>query len=218
MPCHIQINNLALAYRWKAFQKIIFKDLNLCIPTGAFVTLVGGNGCGKSSLVKLIMGLVTPQAGDISINGELVKPGYPDAVKQHRIAYLSQQIEELFFSETVAEELGYYGTTPADTEVEQILQILGLDTFLDRHVESLSGGERQSLALAQFIMQSAPLLILDEPSSYLDLGKAAILKSFLEKSHQSGKTILHVTQFDSEVKWGTHVIDLSQSTVRLKRL
>lgn len=218
MPCHIQVNNLALSYRWKEFKKHIFTDLNLCIPTGVFVTLVGGNGSGKSSLVKLIMGLATPQIGEVLINDELVRPGYPDAVKQNRVAYLSQQIEDLFFSETVAEELKYQGTTLTDPVIRQIIQTLGLDTFLDRHVESLSGGERQSLALAQFMIQDAPLLILDEPSSYLDQKKAATLKSFLDKSHGTGKTILHVTQFESEIKWGTHVIDLDEPKVRLASL
>ncbi|MBT5314421.1 MAG: ABC transporter ATP-binding protein [Candidatus Marinimicrobia bacterium] len=218
MTCHIQVNNLALSYRWKEFKKYIFADLNLCIPTGVFVTLVGGNGSGKSSLVKLIMGLATPQIGEVLINDESVRPGYPDAVRQNRIAYLSQQIEDLFFSETVAEELNYHRTALADLATRQIIESLGLETFLDRRVESLSGGERQSLALAQFMMQDAPLLILDEPSSYLDQGKATILKSFLEESHKKGKTILHVTQFDSEIKWGTHVIDLDEPKVKLASL
>ncbi|MCF7826694.1 MAG: energy-coupling factor ABC transporter ATP-binding protein [Candidatus Marinimicrobia bacterium] len=218
MTCHIRVNNLALTYRWKNFQKPIFLNLNLCIPSGAFVTLIGKNGCGKSSLVKLILGLAEPQAGEILINEELVLPGYPDAIRQHRIAYLSQQIEDLFFSETLAEELSYQGTTGADAGISDALETLGLADLTDRSVESLSGGERQSLALAQFMMSAAPLLILDEPSSYLDQEKAAILRNFLEQTHHSGKTILHVTQFASEVRWGTHVLDLDKSQIRLTSL
>jgi len=218
MTCHIRVNHLALTYGWKNFQKHIFKDLNLCIPDGAFVTLIGENGCGKSSLVKLILGLVAPQTGEILIHDELVLPGYPNAIRQHRIAYLSQQIEELFFSETLAEELSYQGTTMADIGIGDSLETLGLDNLMDRSVESLSGGERQSLALAQFMMCTAPLLILDEPSSYLDQEKAAILRRFLDKAHDSGKTILHVTQFLSEVRWGTHVLDLDKSKIGLTRL
>ncbi|NQV43131.1 MAG: ABC transporter ATP-binding protein [Candidatus Marinimicrobia bacterium] len=208
MQCHIQIKNLALTYRWKSFQKTIFEDLNLCIPSGAFVTIFGSNGSGKSSLVKLILGLETPQSGMIHISDEKVNFGYPKALKYNRISYLSQQIEDFFFSETVAEELLYQGNQLSDPEFREIIQTLGLEMLMDRHVESLSGGERQSLALAQFMTQNTPLLILDEPSSYLDQGKAALLKTFLEKAHQSGKTILHVTQFTSELSWGTHVIDL----------
>ncbi|MBC8190979.1 MAG: ABC transporter ATP-binding protein [Candidatus Marinimicrobia bacterium] len=218
MKCHIKVNNLALTYRWKSFQKPIFKDLNLCIPAGAFVTLFGSNGSGKSSLVKLILGLETPQSGVILINDERVRFGYPDGLKQNQISYLSQQIEDLFFSETVAEELQYQGDRRADPQFQDIIQSLGLETLMDRSVESLSGGEMQSLALAQFMTQDAPLLILDEPSSYLDRGKAALLKAFLVKTHLSGKTILHVTQFSSELEWGTHAIDLDKTNVDLVAL
>jgi len=73
MACHIKLDNLALTYRWKAFQKNIFQDLNLCIPHGAFVTIKGGNGSGKSSLIRLILGLAAPDAGEITINGDLVR-------------------------------------------------------------------------------------------------------------------------------------------------
>ncbi len=215
MRCHIQVKNLALTYRWKSFQKTIFEGLNLCIPPGVFVTLIGSNGSGKSSLIKLILGLETPQSGEIMINDERVRFGYPEALRKNQIAYLSQQIEDLFFSETVAEELNYAGDHLSDPEFRDIIQSLGLTALMDRNVESLSGGERQSLALAQFMTQDAPLLILDEPSSYLDLGKAELLKEFLAKAHLSGKTILHITQFNSEKKWGTHAIDLDETDVCL---
>ena len=218
MPCHIQVKNLALTYRWKAYQKTIFKDLNLCIPSGSFVTIIGGNGSGKSSLVKLILGLVKPESGDVLLNDKIVRAGYPESIKTNRISYLTQQIEDLFFSETVAEELSYQDDVLGDSDMLDILHTLGLDMLMDRSVERLSGGERQSLALAQFMIQDAPLLILDEPSSYFDRTKASILKAFLEKAHQSGKTVLHVTQFTSELEWGTHVIDLDETNVTLATL
>lgn len=218
MQCHIQIKNLALAYRWKSFQKSIFEDLNLCIPTGAFVTIFGSNGSGKSSLVKLILGLETPQTGTVLINTEKVKFGYPEALKKSDVSYLSQQIEDLFFSDTVAEELLYDANQSHDPEFSEISQALGLEILMDRHIESLSGGERQALALAQFMTKDAPLLILDEPSSYLDQGKAALLRTFLKKAHQSGKTILHITQFASECKWGSHSIDLDNPIISIAAL
>ncbi len=67
------------------------------------------------------------------------------------------------------------------------------------------------MALAQFMVQQAPLLILDEPSSYLDQGRATLLKNYLLKAQSKGKTILHVTQYPAEISWGTHVIDLDQA-------
>ncbi len=215
MTCHIRVNNLALTYSWKSYEKKIFHDLNLCIPKGSFVTIIGGNGSGKSSLVKLVLGLATPQSGEVLIDENMVRSGYPTAIKQHHIAYLSQEIEDLFFSETVAEELSYQPSLVEDPETSRIQEALGLNTLLDRRVDSLSGGERQSLALAQFMMEDAQLLIMDEPSSYLDSEKSSLLKAFLESCHQAGKTILHVTQFETELHWGTHILDLNEPVASL---
>jgi len=215
MACHIQLKDLALTYRWRNFKKDIFVDLNLCIPKGSFTTIVGHNGSGKSSLIKLILGLEAPQHGEIRINNELVHPGFPEAVKRNGIAYLSQQIEDVFFSETVIEELNYEGD---QDNRAHILSEVGLSDLLHREVESLSGGEKQSLAIAQFILRDAPVLILDEPSSYLDQERAIILKNYLADSHAGGKTILHVTQFAGEREWGTHLIDLNTDPIEVKSI
>ncbi len=217
MGCHIQIRDLALSYSWKNYTKSIFEDLNLCIEKGSFVSIVGGNGSGKSSLVKLILGLSAPDRGEVIVDGQTVKPGYPEAIRDHRIAYMAQQIEELFFAETVREELSYAGVS-SDEELNQILDGLGLWNFLDRSIESLSGGERQGLALAQFMMHKARLLILDEPSSYLDWDRAEFLRNFLLQVNSSGKTIIHVTQYPAEITWGTHVIDLNMPELKVARL
>ncbi len=210
MGCHIQVKDLALSYSWASRKKQIFRNLNLCIEVGSFVTVVGSNGCGKSSLIKLILGTVSPNRGEVHIAGKLVQPGYPQAVRNHHIAYLAQQIEDLFFADKVSEELTYDHAL-SNMEREETLSLLGLEKFLNRSIDSLSGGERQGLALAQFMILSAPLLILDEPSSYLDHERATLLKNYLVQAQGRGKTIIHVTQFPDEIEWGTHVLDLDQA-------
>jgi len=207
----IEVTDLTLSYRWKQFEKIIFKNLNLSIDTGAFLTVIGRNGSGKSSLIKLILGLIEPEKGSVKINGKSVKPGYPDGVRQGHIAYLSQQIEELFYADTVREELSY-GQSFQVNEYQEILENLELADLLERSIETLSGGERQALALAQFMSQPAPILLLDEPSSYLDRHRSIILRQYLDGMHACGKTILHITQYPSELSWGTHVLDLDTSS------
>jgi energy-coupling factor transporter ATP-binding protein EcfA2 len=151
--------------------------------------------------------LISADEGDVLIEGIAVKPGYPEAVRNNRVAYLAQQIEELFYGDTVRQELTYdqQGNLPDQL---QVLQDLELEHLVDRNVDSLSGGERQAVALAQFMASQAPLLILDEPSSYLDQHRAALLKHYLSKAHQAGKTIIHITQYNAEIAWGSHSIDL----------
>ncbi len=218
MPCHIELRNLALTYRWKTYSKTIFQNLNLCIEQGSFVTISGSNGSGKSTLVKLILGLVKPDAGDVLMDGIEIRAGYPDAVRNQRAAYLAQQIEDLFFCETVIEELTFGNADHVNPATQAQVKKLGLDSFLHRRIEDLSGGERQSLALAQFMGTEAPLLILDEPSSYLDQQRAEILREFIDQAHGKGRTILHVTQYPSEARWGSHMIDLDESKKRVVKI
>ncbi|MCF6238617.1 MAG: energy-coupling factor ABC transporter ATP-binding protein [Candidatus Marinimicrobia bacterium] len=214
MPCHIRIKDLALSYCWKNYEKKIFQDLNLGIEQGSFVTITGGNGSGKSSLIKLILGLISPGKGTVELAGSPVKAGFPTAVRHHQIAYLAQQIEELFFAETVREELAYNTENQAGI-ADLYLTELGLTHLLDRTIESLSGGERQSVALAQFMTHEAPLLLLDEPSSYQDQHRANLLKKYLKDAQMAGKTVLHVSQYQAEIHWGSHFIDLDEDQPRL---
>ncbi|MEA3288238.1 MAG: ABC transporter ATP-binding protein [Candidatus Marinimicrobia bacterium] len=217
MSCHFQVRDLALSYRWKTFVKPIFKNLNLCVERGWFVTITGCNGSGKSSLIKLILGLVQPDTGELLLEGIPVRAGFPGAVRNHQIAYMAQQIEEMFFANTVREELSY-GADGVLEKQGQVLAELGMNHFMDRTIESLSGGERQGLALAQFMIQEAPFLLLDEPSSYLDQSRADRLKDFMMQAHRSGKTILHVTQYTQEISWGTHHIDLDQTDPKVRSI
>jgi len=214
---HIQVINLDLSFNWNSFSRNIFHNLNLEIEQGSFVSVTGGNGSGKSSLLKLILGLIAPEEGQVFVQGKAVLPGYPDAIQTNQLAYLAQQIEDLFLADTVIEELAY-SPMPGKQEAQKILEDLGISVLLNRSIESLSGGERQALALAQFVIQDAPLLILDEPSSYLDQSRAAWLKTYLAQAHSEGKTILHVTQYPVELEWGTHIIDLDQEQPEVAKL
>jgi len=210
----IQFRQLTLNYRWESYVRSIFKDLDLCIPRGAFVSITGGNGSGKSSLLKLILGLVTPDAGEIIINGASIRPGYAEGMQENRIAYLAQRIETLFFGDTVEQELNFLSEEGAAL-AKEILDRMELAQLRDRDIDTLSGGERQGIALVHFLASQAPLLILDEPSSYLDRQAANILELELKKVHEAGKTILHATQFDHEIRWGSHHLDLNDPSMEL---
>lgn len=217
MGCHVQVRELALSYRWNDFERLVFQNLNLCIPFGSFVSVSGSNGSGKSSLAKLCLGLISANWGDVLIEGVAVRPGYPEAVRNNHVVYLAQQIEELFYGDTVRQELTYDQNLNLHDQL-QVLQDLELEHLLDRNVDSLSGGERQAVALAQFMASHASLLILDEPSSYLDQHRAALLKRYLSKAQQAGKTIIHITQYDAEIAWGSHSIDLDAEAPKIQTL
>jgi len=202
----LQISSLDLEYSWNQHHRQIFNQLTLTVDQGAFVSVTGSNGSGKTSLLKLILGLLIPDSGSIAVQGKPVVAGKPWGVSQGQIAYLAQHIEDLFFAERVRDELTV--STGGEQSRKSWLKQLGIPALLDRKIDSLSGGERQSLALAQFMSSSAPLLLLDEPTSYLDAERTRILADFLKTARADGRTILHATQFSGEVSWGTHLLDL----------
>lgn len=217
MACYLQIKGLDFSFRWKNHEREIFHDLNLCVQQGSFISVIGSNGSGKSSLLKLILGLNTPNRGDIHFEDKPIRPGYPEAVRQQRMVYLAQQIEELFYGDTVLQELSFTQGNMLEEQKKNIAD-LDLEHVLHQPVDSLSGGERQGVALAQFMASKAPLLLLDEPSSYLDQARAMVLKAFLIQAHQEGRTIIHTTQYANELGWGTHFIDLDQTSPEIVAL
>lgn len=207
MDYQIHVRELNLNYRWGDYQRSIFTDLNLCIPAGSFVSITGSNGSGKSSILKLILGLIEPDSGEIQLGERQVRFGYVDGGKEGQVAYLSQHIDELFFGETVRQELSFQRDLQS-LEIQHLLSELGLDHLLDRQIDTLSGGEKQGIALVQFLSNLCPVLLLDEPSSYLDKHATQVLRKRLQRAQGEGRTILHATQFNREVSWGSHVLDL----------
>jgi len=209
MPDHIELEGVSLSYHWQSFHKKIITDLSFKVSQGSFVSILGSNGSGKSSLLKLIIGLEKPDAGSIKVSGSPIRYGQPEMIRSGHVAYLSQQVQEMFFSDTVGEELAYNKQSKSVTK-----QLVKIDPT--RRISDLSGGERQSLALDIFMNSPAALLILDEPTSYLDYSHAQELQQYLEQSHRNGRTVLHVTQYPGEAIWGTHVLDLDDAQPQVK--
>jgi len=215
MPAAVKIEGLNLAYHWSDFTRIIFKDVELDLPVGSFATVTGSNGSGKSSLLRLILGLCVPQSGRISIHGNDVTAGSPATLKSLNAAYLPQNPTDLFLGETVRQEL-LTAVDGNDQRVTRIAADFALTRHLEQPIRHLSGGERQRLGLASFFAQDRQLLFLDEPSSYLDYSSASLLKDALQQASREGATILHVTQYDDEIKWGQIHFHIQDSGVTVR--
>ena len=217
MGAMVEFRGLTLKYRWEGYERSIFNDLSFKVPSGSFLSITGGNGSGKSSLLKLILGLISADSGEIVVDGQSIQQGYAAGIQKNQLAYLAQRIESLFFGDTVKQELNYRGQLDSKLLLSMLDEIQ-LEHLLERDIETLSGGERQGVALIQFLASQAPLLILDEPSSYLDNKKSEYLRLKLANAHGEGRTILHATQFEEEVAWGSHLLDLSQPIPEIVQL
>lgn len=181
--------------------KCITRGLNLCIEPGQCWCILGRNGAGKTTLLHTLAGLLTPDAGSIQLDGVPIQ-----TLPRKRIA---QQLGVLFqdqedsFPATVMETVlqgrhphlrGWQWETAADLDIARdALAQVDLDDFSERDVQTLSGGERQRVAIAALLAQQTRLLLLDEPTSHLDLHhRIQLLQRLGDHCRQNGAAMLMV--------------------------
>jgi iron complex transport system ATP-binding protein len=191
----LDVSSLTVAYG----ARVALRDVSLSLPVGELLGLVGPNGSGKTTLIRAVSGVVAPQAGGVSLNGDDTLRLSPKEVAL-RVAVVPQnpQLPPAF----TALELVLMGRTPhlklLQGEGQGDLRaarraMLATDTWelAGRRIGELSGGERQRLLVARALAQETPLLLLDEPTAHLDVGhQAATLRLMARLCRSEGKAVL----------------------------
>lgn len=176
----------------------VLDDLNLEIPSGQATGIVGPNGSGKTTMIKALLGLVKPDTGTISIDGNELK-GQWDYRKN--IGYMPQigcypdnmAVHELFdFIKELREE--------ERTHEDELIDYFGLVPELDKRMRTLSGGTRQKVGAVLAMMFNPQILIFDEPTAGLDPQSSVRFKKLIHKEKENGKTILLTTHIMSEIE------------------
>jgi len=190
----VNLNNITFAYNQR---EAVIKNLDLHIPAGQTIAIVGATGSGKSTLVKLLLRLYEVQAGKISVDDQDIK----DIVLwdlRRGIGLVSQDV--FLFHGTVKENISY-GSPDATfrqiteaakgAEADGFIQLLpdGYDTIVGERGQKLSGGQKQRIAIARAILKDPPILILDEATSAVDNETEAAIARSLEKITQNRTTI-----------------------------
>jgi branched-chain amino acid transport system ATP-binding protein len=178
----------------------VLEDIDLVVPEGAIVALVGSNGAGKSTLLRTISGLIKPAAGSIRFAGRDIAGARPDRIVAAGLLHVAEG-RRLFRTQSVADnlELGLYGSGLDRTEARRRYE-LAFELFpilkerLDVTAGVLSGGQQQMLAIAQAMMRQPRLLMMDEPS----LGLAPVIVDqvleVVQRLRRNGTTVLLVEQ------------------------
>ncbi|RSK28476.1 ABC transporter ATP-binding protein [Bacillus sp. HMF5848] len=190
-------NKLTLSYG----DTPIIDSLNITIPKGEITVFIGANGCGKSTLLRSFARLLKPKSGSIVLSGKNIhKMSTKDVAKQ--LAILPQgPIAPEGLSVLQLVKQGRYPhqnwlkqwTQEDEAIVSNALEATGLSDLADRHVDSLSGGQRQRAWIAMTLAQDTDLLLLDEPTTYLDLThQIEILDLLYELNENEGRTIVMV--------------------------
>ncbi|MBM7605896.1 energy-coupling factor transport system ATP-binding protein [Metabacillus crassostreae] len=178
----------------------ILNDLSLSIFEGEWLSIVGANGTGKSTLLKVIAGLEKPQRGSIFYKAKKFKKQLPK-----EIGYLPQNPKLFFIHDTIGAELRYleqlHQIGNGETRIEELLKIFNLKELVHRHPYDVSGGEMQKAALAGVLLPNPKLLLIDEPTKGLDPEAKLKLGKLLQALQQKGLTIVMVTH---DIEFAAH--------------
>ena len=192
-PAKLEIRGLCKVFGAGRDEVVALDGIDLDVPAGGFVSLVGTSGCGKSTLLNIVAGLDLPTEGEVLVDGDLVVGPGPD----RGVVF---QAYSLFPWRTVADNVAFgleaAGVRKAERRerVADMLGVVGLSDFADRLPKELSGGMRQRVAIARALVTEPDLLLLDEPFGALDLQTRRSLHEFLAQVWQrTGATVLMVT-------------------------
>jgi iron complex transport system ATP-binding protein len=194
----IEVENLSFSYRTRG----VLQELNFKVIRGQFLAIAGPNGAGKTTLLNLLCGLLKPKAGSIEIDTANIE-SYSVKKLAQKVAVVRQEFVPVF-DFTVAEMVSmartpYLGTfgfeNKTDREiVNETLKATDTAQFASRTLASLSGGERQRVFIARALAQNTAMLLLDEPTSFLDLKHQVGIYDLLKRMQlEKGKTIVAVT-------------------------
>jgi len=214
----LTVEDLYFGYDKKA---PILKDLNFEIRQGEFVAIIGANGSGKSTLVKNLIGLLTPQKGRILMNGQDTrKIKLADMVSD--IGYVFQNPDQQLFNHSVYDEISFSLRMKKETEeliekrVQEVLEIVGLDKYRDRHPYSLSRGQRQKLAVATALLHRPKITLLDEPTTGQDRRSLTGLLNLMVDLDRSGHTTIIITHdMDIVAAYASRVIVMEEGSIVL---
>lgn len=192
-----------LTFRYPEGESPTLADLSLRVKPGEFVAVLGPNACGKSTLVKLVAGLLIPSAGCLQVLGHDLSLQNGRKAILGRVGIVFQSPDEQMVAATLEQEVAFglenLGLPSAEirTRVDAVLDRFGLSALKYRSPLSLSGGEKQRLALASVLVMQPEILILDEVTSLLDPAGRREIRSLI-RNLKGSSTVILITQFPEE--------------------
>ena len=179
----IEVKNLN-----KIYDKIIaVKDLTFEINKGKIIGLLGPNGCGKTTTIAMILGLLKPTSGEVIIKGKNIEKERINLLE--KMNFISPYVElpkKLTVEENLKVYADLYGVTNANEKIYELVNELRLNKFLKKKTGELSSGQKNRISLAKALINDPEILLMDEPTASLDPDTGDFVRSFIE--HYSSKT------------------------------
>ncbi|GIO41436.1 ABC transporter ATP-binding protein [Paenibacillus apis] len=214
----ISLKQAALTYRTiRKTDHPVLRGVSLDIAEGERIALVGNNGAGKSSLLRLIAGIAKPTAGTVSVLGQDTRTVSLEQLSRD-VAFVFQNPEDMFIEDSVYKEIAHClnkrSYEGAEATVERMLRAFRLEELRERDARLLSGGQQRRVSLAIGAATTPAVMLLDEPTANLDLATREELISTLQELEQHVRTVLIATHDMQLVsRWATRVIVLHEGSV-----
>ncbi|MEM5026704.1 iron-enterobactin ABC transporter ATP-binding protein [Enterobacter roggenkampii] len=204
-------------------KKIVARDLSVAIPDGHFTAIIGPNGCGKSTLLRTLSRLMTPVEGSVLLDGEQIQRFASKEVAR-RIGLLAQNATTP--GDITVQELVSRGRYPHQTlftrwrkeddeAVSRAMQATGITDLAQQSVDTLSGGQRQRAWIAMVLAQETSIMLLDEPTTWLDIShQIDLLELLSELNRTQGYTLAAVLHdLNQACRYATHLIALRDGEI-----
>lgn len=202
-------------------EKVIIDDFNLKITPGEFLTVVGSSGCGKTTILKMINGLIIPDEGQVLVHDQCTQA--VDLIELRRGIGYAIQGSVLFPHMTVAQNIAYVPNLLNKNDKKRTyealskwMKIVGLDEeLIHRYPSELSGGQQQRIGIARALAASPDILLMDEPFGAVDeITRSTLQDEILRIHHQENITIIFVTHDINEaLKLGSRIMVMDQGKV-----
>ena len=200
----IEINNLNKQYR----NTLAVKNINFKIYKGTIIGLLGPNGCGKSTTIGMMLGLIKPTSGTVVINGQNIENNRTSLLE--KMNFISPYIElpkKLTVEENLKVYGRLYGVKNLEGKISEIMEKLNLTEFKKRKTGELSSGQKNRVSLAKALVNDPEILLLDEPTASLDPDVGDNIRTFIEDfASKKGATILLASHNMNEVERLCHEV------------
>ncbi len=214
----VEVRNLFYSYDK---QKYAVNDVSFDVPYGSYTTVIGHNGSGKSTIAKLLLGLLEKEKGEIRIEGiDLTYENLGEI--RNRIGMVFQNPDNQFIGSTVRDDIAFglenhcFEQASMDSIIEEYAAKVGMTAFLESEPTKLSGGQKQRVAIASVLAMGLNILVFDEATSMLDpTGKREINNLINELHKDKNLTVISITHDIEEVAQADHVIVVDKGRIAL---
>lgn len=213
---NVRFNNVSFSYDEES---PVLKDFNLIINNGEMVAILGHNGSGKSTIAKIIMGLLEISKGEIYINDKLLNADSIEECRNH-MSIIFQNPDNQFVGVTVKDDIAFgleNKNLPREEMIKRInkyLKMVSMETFIDKAPEELSGGQKQRVAIAGALAMESELMIFDESTSMLDPKGTKEVNEMIKKiKNEDNKTIIVITHNLEEASYADRIVVLNNGVI-----